>query len=108
MLVQCPGRKKRRRVAQLSARGNREQKEIPVLTLITTAAAESVVEVLASRRLGPLRIRRLLAPTVSAGARRSGVAHRLRTVAGRRLGLRTSEVTLLAAVLTCDDSCQSC
>lgn len=79
------------------------QRRVPILPLI---AAKSVVEVLAGRRLSPLRIRRLLAPTITAGARGSGITHRLRVIGGGRLSLRTRVVALLSIILTYN-ACQS-
>lgn len=64
-------------------------------------ATEPVVEVLARRCLGPLRLRRLLAASEAASALRRRVAHRGACEARRRSRVRAAKVTLLAAELGC-------
>lgn len=65
--------------------------------------SKTVVEVLRRRRLSPMLVGSLLssAVTISTGALRSSVSHRLSPIASRRLSLRGSWVaTLLSSVLS--------
>lgn len=63
--------------------------------------SKSIVKVLTLRRLVPLAIRALLAPTKTTSTLRATISHGRADIAGRRPALRTSKVTRLTTILGC-------